>query len=542
MTIIRTGFNERGVAFVEAAVILGVFLFLIIGFIDLSRMMWIQSQLSVAADQALTVAATDPGIDYYDLTGKGHPQEYLRAEERVLNKAKEVALSGGLNEEKTQISSQSINLSRIAAGAPPGSSMEQLLESHPLEVSLTSEYEPILPGFGSITLRGRAVGFREPRKIATMPVIVDCNGNLLGSPMYEKNPCPCPVDKMWDFSKKKCVCRNNPANDGTCGCDPLRELSPDFTTCQCKAQSCLIDHIQNTDTCLCQCNLTGAVTAQCQCADNTLRSGNQCNCITDGLPPYTTRTGSSCSLQCLNGNFQPIGGNVNNGCECRLGMRLSGNNCICDSDYCSTQGWTNAFRNSNCTTCGCGGGSSLVGEKTCGCPNSNYVFNESNGCECSQTPCSDAPNQFRNSSNACACQCAPGAVIDDGLCRCTDPNRVLSSDNRTCVCRSTPLTACKSDEVWNTSLCQCVCRSGHGTPGNCSCPGVKIDPNQTGECVCPGTPPAGGWLSGDNCIASCPDGRVLFENKCVFPQCAVPGCRDFIASDGSCNCPEGTAV
>lgn len=528
--------DHKGAVFVEAAIVFATFLLVILAFFDLARIMWMQSQLTVAAEQALTLAATDPGIDYYDFekSAAEQPEMFKRAENRVLERARRITYSGWIKESDAPITEESLKIPRTSP--QPGVLMEQLLETTPIEIDLQANYDSLLPFLKGTVVRGRAVGYREPRKMANMPVIVDCNGNLLGSPMYEVNPCPCPADKMWDFTRKKCVCRNNPNNDGTCGCPGNRELTSDYTQCVCKTASCEGNQRQNSSTCDCACPLTNAVNAStCECIDNAIRVGDECRCDNAGVPVNTRRLGTSCTLSCIATTMQPVDGNINNGCECRVNFTSSGSSCLCNHQSCPNNEWRGSACG-DCGNCGVRAGRNSSGE--CVCPSSDYVMaTDTRSCNCQANSTCPKTGMTRTLNGNCACACPTGMTEGATQCECTDPNRVRSGSS--CVCRSTPVEPCPVDSIWNTSLCACRCKNNQqGSPGACTCPGSSVrDANF--NCVCPGTPPAGGFFAFPSCEATCPGGKVLFQGACVNPECAISRCAAFTVGDGSCSgCPE----
>jgi len=538
--------NQRGAVFVEAALVFGVFIFLLLGFFDVARMMWIQSQLTVAAEQALTIASTDNGIDMYDFTKSEtqQPWEFIAAQNRVIQRSKDIVHQAGLDNKIVPIDKTVLDIPRTAP--KPGMTMEQVLEQQPITIELTAAYNPIFPFIQPTTVTGKAVGYREPRKMANMPVIVDCNGNLLGSPQYEKNPCPCPADKMWNATLKKCVCRNNPLNDGTCTCPTGKQLTSDFMSCECTTATCPSNTLQNSSTCNCDCQLSGAVADNCQCSSLATLSGKTCVCNTASDPANTQRTGATCSLGCK-ATFTAIGGSPTNGCECPINRTIAANgSCQC-AQTCDSEGWTNGFRSGNNCTCSCGSSAigSGTGNKTCQCPNSNYKMDSiTKACTCdSSIPC-PVIGQIRYSTLSCGCACPTGTTLGtnssgQSACLCTGNNQVLTSRG-TCACASSPPSPCKSDEIYSTSLtvCACVCKSGVGSAGSCGCLGAMTDPDKDGVCTCPNTAPTNGTLSQPNCTATCPTGKVLYKNQCVNPECAVARCDNYIQSNGSCNCPE----
>jgi hypothetical protein len=533
--------SEKGAVFAEAALCLSLFFILVLGFIDYTRMMAVESELTVAAEQALTIASTNPGIDSYSFeksaANQAQSQDFIAAQDKVLNRARDIVLTGKGSNQNITISEESLKIPRTAPYA--GATMEQVLETTPIEINLSSTYTPMLPLLPEMTIRGKAVGYREPRKMINMPLIVDCNGNLLGTANYERQPCPCPVDKMWDFVGKRCVCRNNSNNTGDCGCPNGQELTTDYTGCKCITVACSDPNFtQNMATCGCQCALTGGVdSTNCRCRTGFDLNGLSCSCPSNtGLPANTQRSNIDCSIICRSSFVPPPSGSVSvNGCVCPTNRIASRGACVCDNSTCP-----NLFQvrsGSNCASCNCGSFASLVGNQ-CQCDSPNRVMDSANNCVCLSNNTCPKAGQRRSGSN-CDCACTAPFQDNGGTeCTCIDPN--MQRSGTTCVCRYAAGTSCGDGKAWNSS-CQCACTGGRvaDANGDCRCPGAQTV-QTNGICGCSGTPPEGASFVGTSCSTSCiTPGQEVFGGRCVRPECKVDRCAPFTMSDGSCSgCPE----
>lgn len=544
---------EKGAVFAEAALALFIFFGIVLGFIDFTQMMAIESQLTVAAEQALTVAATDPGIDAYDFKKSSAEQsaEFTNAQNRVLDRAKTIAAIGR-NTSDLQVTPSALDIPRTAPY--PGAAMSQVLETAPIQINLSSSYRPLLAFLPTMTIRAKAVGYREPRKMIGMPNVVDCNGNVLGSPLYKKQPCPyCSAEKMWDFDKEKCVCRNNNANEGTCDCPAGKVLTADYSACVCESVfSCGDDFVFDNDICDCKCKLTGAVSSTgCRCASFSTRRGDDCTCDSGGRLMARILSGESCIRTCIAGAKQTggiIGGSIT-ACACDwdknfvgIGVGLS-STCVCGRCTFTDQIRPRIGPNECASECVCGTGASLkpsagTGTPSCQCDDSKYRMGADKRCT-TCVPCSDS-TMVQKSFPDCSCSCGPGATLDSatGKCVCDNPNYTLDAAKNcttTCVSNSTcPLGEKRTNLDGRNCACTCGNRDGlkkdpvSGMCNLCSNADAVLKSDGTG-CTCP-------YAVGSACGS---DPLLTRDSSC---NCICDNAKGLVASGDSCKCSNTNKV
>lgn len=566
--------SEKGAVFAEAALALVVFFLIVLGFIDFTQMMALQSQLTVAAEQALTVAATDPGIDAYEFgkNSEEQPEEFKNAQNRALERARSI-VSLGNSAESVEIAEDCLDIPRTAPHI--GAKMSQVLETTPIQFNLSTTYTPILKFLPPMPIQAKAVGYREPRKMIAMPNVVDCNGNVLGSPLYKQQPCPyCSADKMWDFDNEKCVCRNNPLNEGTCTCPAGKVLSADFSTCVCEnvldcswGVSGLQNNVFDTDTCACKCKLTGDVkiinvgTTSCGCSTGATAMANVCKCPSCGLG-LCYRTGDFCKDECIAGSVYdgPFTGWRETSCKC-LGSRIKSGTgraarCVCNNSTCEYGKQVRpAIGLIDCApTCTCGTGASLKpsrGSFACTCDKAGVTMDANNNCtQCSTAGCGKI-GMVRRSFPSCECACGIGAKLNSAgtECVCENPNYKRDASGNCSACTDTPC-AIPGEKRTLANNCACTCGNNDG---------LKKDPT-TGQCNLCSSPDAVLQSDGSACECPFPVGSTCGSNdevkRNIWCGCGCDASKglvlvagtdtckcansDKVKVDGQCVCPELT--
>ncbi len=486
--------RELGATFLEFTIVAPLVLFLVLAIAETARYLAVRGVVNAAANRAVLLAASDPGIIAYKMDGEtNQEQAFTDAEAKVLAKVKELPMSLiGVNGDTPGSAG---HISSIRLIMPPsnsnGDSLEKRFEDVPLQVEVTVSMRPIIPCLGAIlnlsggspncaapvTQRFVATAFREPSKVLTMPTQVDCNGNPIGSPDYNQN-CACKSLQYWDTTSPpgSCVCLpglqmnsngdcecSNPYNsvtsEGTCACDPAKFAS------SCSGAGQQVD----TNSCSCVCNAASGFSgngSSCSCSNSNhvVNSSGACACETT-LPcdPANGSIFDPATCQCK--------------CDTSKGFAGSGSSCACSSSVKSNQGGTCSctapascpgYQSWNSTTCNCGscpaessytwiksncqtgGGTWDTAACSCTCPaGASWITNGYNGwCGCSN------PSQYWNGT-ACTCY---GGMEDNGSggCKCIDPNKQIVN-NTSCQCTNLTTPCPNSAHKVNTSTCQCGC-------------------------------------------------------------------------------------
>jgi hypothetical protein len=264
--------TDRGVTMVEFALVLPLLMLLLIGIIDVSRYFAYQAILNKGAENGLNLALKVPNLDVdlalYQPTDLDY-QRYQQARGLVIQSAVDVPMRTFFSDSSTDSIAKLVNYSYIDPGAstseldaglifpgqalatsdgatvahktfpnpPTAQTKEDLLKQHPIMVELRAEVRPLTPFMQPITLRARAMGYREeiPRgpltgEFGLVDPVAGPPGSSSSSSSSSTNNLPVPsneetCDQNW------LVC----SNTGEC---PNVNFTPPFPPAQCPCDPC----------------------------------------------------------------------------------------------------------------------------------------------------------------------------------------------------------------------------------------------------------------------------------------------------------------
>ncbi len=384
--------SEHGATVLEFSIVFPIFILFIIAIFDFSRFLYLQALVTHWADEALGVAQIVPGLDAE--ANPGDPPalltqvESLRTEARkqVEDRALTLTTAGFFSARKGEGNAWLEMPPVLVTPAPaPGKTLQQTFEEQPLAFTIQAQVKPLLPFLPNFQIFKRVSGYREIRRTTALPILTDCAGNTIGSPLYNSSACSaCPSPRM----------RLNKAT-GQCSCLTGLVLTPSQKDCVCPN-----DRYQY---------VSGSGCSTCR-APLVLRSdgGNQyCDCPSGFTTSRDAEGNYTCS--CLT--------------TCSAGMFLNRTTCKCD---CAT-GPTieDEFGSRSCGKCP----SPLVWQGShCGCPVEPQCDPETefqNNCGCSPRPkeclesCGAGTYCFYGECSSCPNDCDKRGFAYN--CTCKDP-------------------------------------------------------------------------------------------------------------------------
>jgi Flp pilus assembly protein TadG len=431
--------TASGASFVEFVIVLPVFLMILFAFVDLSRYLMTESMLETAANRAIVLASTIPGLDDDPGTPDSRKDQAVSDVEAF---AERLATSGFISGVDSPSMAYLTSAPKLELPVVlPGKSMREALETTPMKVTLGAKLLPIFPLIPLIDLKAEAYGFRETRSGVALPIPVDCQGNPIGDSNYYSfcDECNWPENYLlgnvyWDQQSRSCKqCSTSRyearfTNWSKTGCrcpgwsDCTRELGPNgvlfvpVTTNGCVWCNCYGEFgFQFGADGKCECRWPQAVV-------RPLRH--------TGFASWGTLTGCYCE-----GADQITDQN----CADRfpgLSVYADGTNCYC-----------------RCSMANCPNGYSVTTPEagcSCTCPSGKVYDRSVPGCVCTNlnVPCSSP--SFQRDPADCQCKC-------------------------TITCGSGANNAAKKNE----STCTCSC-DGYGSPNaQGQCP--DYDPNNPGD-------------------------------------------------------------
>lgn len=211
MPMYRVSPCNRGSILVEFSVVALLLLTLILGVIDVIRLISEHSSLGYAANEAVSAASVVSDFE--------NPDAGTSANSDMVSHVKEMAKKGlattTFKDSETKNLEVTVNFPTLASGQ----TLNQALNSLPLSVTLKAKFEPILPIFPSVTLTRTAAGYVEPRFVSTFPTASSCLSNVL-------DPKNVP-------SSDVCCTNGLILKNGKCDCAGSRQLQPDNTCSSC---------------------------------------------------------------------------------------------------------------------------------------------------------------------------------------------------------------------------------------------------------------------------------------------------------------------
>ncbi len=228
----------------EFAVVFPIFLLLVITFVDAARYVVARGVVSTALENALSRAATIPNLDL-SVSASDSParqaevqQAIQRARESVLETAGQAGMSGVLSPVRGQGIAWIDSITLVLPTPAANESMEEAMRTKPISVVITAKMKTFSPLLPELSIERKVTGFREARKVASLPIPVDCNGNRITSGNFFAAACPCVSPRMaWNAGQMKCVCVAGliPTADGNdCRCADNR-MDYQWGTCVCRA-------------------------------------------------------------------------------------------------------------------------------------------------------------------------------------------------------------------------------------------------------------------------------------------------------------------
>lgn len=447
----RIGGVTKGAVIVEASFVLVVFFIIAIGYIEASRYIAARNLLSQSADIALKMAQQIGDLENQDNQASIENQAVKIATVALVSKPDKPSSATLIAPSSTTY--KILNLPQ----APPGQ-LENKLQTVPIRIELRASLSPIFPFLPPIKVTSKAVGFREPRRVASEPVPKDCAGNVLGSPGYYA-----PL---------------------TCGCPNM----------QCGLRM-RVGQLVWQGPCMCMCNeVVGYISdgaGGCVCETGKTERDGICVPDSNACPPSQRYVGTECA--------------------CASGSTKSGDSCTCSdpkkvydnasySCVCRPPPWGSVITDPNTCASTCADPHRETSSEGCSTCKSGYIDQPPSGpCICPNDPSIGGPacpagSQFN--SNTCSCLCSDPCYDAYGTARNYPPD---SSNS----CSSCP--ACGAGEITNGRRCQC-------DSSTCTVPGQVGVPTPGGcMCACPGgTQEYNGHCLQPNCITiiqvGCPSG------------------------------------
>lgn len=507
----------RGATSVELALVVPIIIVLIFGAIDFARYSTARGILESSVQQAASLSSVISNLDneggIWKLTQSGPGseiiervggedncpstngelcEEQLRALQSINEKILDIAKIGGLDFQSTgtRITEFGITLPELNSGTK----LVDRLEKEPIIVHVKGKFAALLPMLGEIDFDVKAVTFREIRKGATMPLALDCNGNLPGEDTAATN-CPCPTAPgdqtlVWSSDTNSCICRPDAGLIEVaalqCSCANSNMVF-DAAQRRCVCPDCPTDnYLQNEATCGCSCPIdAGVVNGDCRCPD--------------GAEP------------------------INGVCSCPTGQIRCRNTGECVPD-CSEV--PNTFYDRS--TCQC----------TCDTGVANRMQCEDGRC----VNTDNCPSAGEFDPESCACNCPEGlvsAISSDGTVACVMPcpeGSTIDGDLRRCICDADTSRTCPFDsEMTDPASCNCDCRDGGcNFGGECRYPDSCPPPMQFGGVNPDGSCAASPGVS--HCV--CPPGtNMCFSGDGLTCRTCTNGTLDF--NSCSCDCPKG---
>ncbi len=398
-----------------------------------------------------------------------------------------------------------------------GEQYETLLRNHPLVVTLRADVNMILPMFGSTTIEGTAMGYRE------------VNSKTQTGELPDELRC-------LDTAEK---CNNGPNNNFT--------LDPDTCDCQCSITDADCPGLTKLDF-----DYLPAEEAQCECVCNDA-SETQARCFDDAVFDR-----DSCSCECPNTTCEGEGmaPNPANGCTCECDPSL-----VAD-DFCGNRKEPTTVNGQ----CGCkckdwepeydenGNQTNGGGEwENCLWPLGVVRDSETCGCRCRDEYLEAGLNNSfggEEPTNGASCD----SVMSEGV-SAFPPGMVFNSNPVACVCVCPePAEGCPAGQLWDGGRCLCRCPynvEDGPNPSRCAEEGLGFD---SASCTCGGCinevneSQCGPGETFANCACSCnetpcsgaserPNG--ICNEACVCPASASASCPDDLAHEwdnSSCVC------
>lgn len=440
--------NSRGAVTIETALVIGVFLLITLGIIDLARIGILKGMLHNAAQLAVT------DLKVRDNISADIGIVRTAAANAAINAGRNFLLSGFFTPENTVGNSYSALLADPAGlvGTRTGRLIYPPLSSVTTPILGGAQYQNVNPAgrltrelttipvgatysavitpwffrfFNAITLTETAFGYVEQRQVPANAISPRC---------FNAGNCPCPFSvpvpgappATWNGTNCQCPGGSNSSSSAgtatfSCSCPAGTTFNPTTGSCGCTSPpACPNGWVDN----LCGCNT---------CTGNEVLnpSGTGCQCPGWGLnchlrtpPRYTSLWDCQCK-QCPSGQVvNPTG----NGCNCL-----------------------------NPPTCG----SSQYATSSCNCANcpANQVQNASgNRCFC--------PPSFSCSGNQINVNC---------VCRPCPPPLVANPGNTQCQCPTAPLP-CPGTQIRDSTTCACRCPDNTSPTGTVDA-GVQCVPN-----------------------------------------------------------------
>jgi hypothetical protein len=447
--------DAHGAVVVETALVVGVFLFLMLGIIDLGRIGILKGMLHNAAQLAVRDLKVTQGIDA--------DQGSTRTSAAIvgLDRGRNFLLSALFTDESTIGNSysalfpdpnplvsnhvghltfpdyanevvQSESGGEYTDVSPPGR-LTHDLATIPVGATFSAQVTPLFFRiFGPVVLTETAYGYVEERQAPSAPIAPGC---------MNAADCPCPFSipvpgqPLASWNGTNCLCPNTSI---------VVNSDPTNFTCGCPNGTSWID---SQDRCLCDNPPT------CDYIEATHQNqyvGDDCQCHTCDPTQALNSTDTGCAC------------GWSMGCNPQLGYLYSLWNCACvscDQMYPGIPSHVNVEGN-NCTC-----------DSQPECPTNQYANVSNTGCACANCPTNKVHAAAGLDADDDTCVCAPAlSVCPDGtfmdpndqncVCQSCQGEQISNSDRTACVCPST-LPACDpTSEIHTGATCDCACAAG----------------------------------------------------------------------------------
>lgn len=611
--------KELGATMVEFVIAFPVLIFAFLGLFDFSRIILAKTILRNGASRAAELATVIPNLEAED--DVNHPERADLRKEALLaiyRRAIELPNSTGykVTDEKvfarliafpdsergalpanSQVSlpSNEPSLSAVKITLPNpaanvGEDINQVFQQAPIKIELNAEIHPFLPWMSPLRITERIEVYREPRNIATKPVLLNCQGDP--KVPGETVQCPCPQAAASASPPKNMVLSRDQTS---CVCKSTYTVDPGNSSCSCPATH--FEATTSSGESYCACRL--AACPMDPTRPNTSFDQNfdmkQCKCVDSPCPTGTiVREDGSCG-GCNQQNCSALGSSYvadpAHDCGCKTCAQLFGANpprnaidgaCVCankaaDKPKCTNKEiWSDQqckcvgcgghfFANSDHTACECNDnsvrerlseipagwpacwGQEFWDAETCNCRQCIYGgYDNGAGIHVSEQPSSTDLVTVDGSTFAKSCECRPNSVgTPGGHCSCVDTHCPANQwfDTHYCTCRT-----CNPGTTFNGT--NCVCDQVYTTPIPDICPAGKAF--HGGGCWCYdcagyangySTKASHGWTC--DCLiqpSDCPANTHFVSANIAGCDCVpctandyqtnVPGCKCEVATSG----------
>lgn len=264
---------QKGVAFLEFAIIAPLLFFVVLGMIDLFTYLYLANVLDARAHRALEVASWVPGLEQQkEVMANGQESALQKASRQI----KQNVLSSEIStlfktapngpararllgeeysdyaeiveiREGQEIDKETFRKVKkdIVIALPPvqaGSKTRDIYFSrNPIGVRINAKINPLTPFMPSLDVSGEAWGFRETSSTSERSPMIDCTGKP-----FDPNKLPTPQECCLDAAGK--ITNGINPYTGLCGCPSGREFGiipgkvPEESACICKLSSITCDN------------------------------------------------------------------------------------------------------------------------------------------------------------------------------------------------------------------------------------------------------------------------------------------------------------